>query len=80
MTAALSVFVAALFLLGFVGLPIRCEARMSILAQARFDLGFLGSWVGVVRGLENVFGWYDAYVLGYENSTSFGLLLPWWIE
>jgi hypothetical protein len=79
-TVALSVFVPALLLLGFVGLHIRCEARVGALAKAGFDLGFLGSWVGVVRGLENASGWYDAYVLGYENSTSFGLLLPWWIE
>jgi hypothetical protein len=33
-----------------------------------------------VRGIEGGLGWYDAYIAGRQNTTAFGLLLPWWIE
>jgi len=79
-TAALSIGVPTLFLVGLAGLHTRYEGTVSRLGETGFILGFVGSAVGSVRGVENLIGWYDAHVLGYTNSTAKGLLLHPWID
>ena len=86
--AALAVLVPALFFAGLAGLA-RLHARVGrhavlllaeLVATVGFVLAFAGAAVGVVRGIEGALVWYDAYVAGRQNTTAFGLLVPWWIE
>jgi hypothetical protein len=86
--AALAVLVPALFFAGLAGLA-RLHARVgrhavlllvALVATVGFVLAFCGAAVGVMRGIEGALVWYDAYVAGRQNTTAFGLLVPWWIE
>jgi hypothetical protein len=84
---AMAVSVPALFFVGLTGLAgllARDVGRVSLLivlvAAVGFVLAFTGAAVGIVRGIEGGLGWYDAYIAGRQNTTAFGLLLPWWIE
>jgi hypothetical protein len=86
--AALAVLVPALFLAGVAGLAGLHTFRrgravlllVALVASMGFVLSFAGAAVGVVRGIEGALVWYDAYVAGRQNTTAFGLLVPWWIE
>lgn len=83
--AALAVSVPVQFFVGLAGLLVRgVVGRVGLLgglvAAVGFLLAFAGAAVGVVRGIEGGLGWYDAYVAGRQDTTPFGLLLPWWIE
>ena len=85
--AALAVSVPALFCVGLAGLSGLLARSLrpvglpiALVAAAGLVLAFGGAAVGVVRGIEGGFGWYDAYVVGRQETTAFGLLLPWWIE
>ena len=86
--AALAVLVPTLFLVGLTGLAGLLAKGMvgqrrilaAPVAAVGFALAFAGAAVGVVRGIEGGLGWYDAYFLGRQNTTAFGLFVPWWIE